>query len=288
MLPWWVFAFASAIFATFFTIFRKKGTLKENALEFELTRTIFNALFGLLLLPFLTFKYTLTSILIIYFTSILASIGILLASKSLRHSEISQVIPLHNITPGFLAVLAFLFLGETLTRNQIIGLIFLIIGAYVLETEHHNPLKSFLKHLRSRYVDYAIISAFIFSVTALLDKYVINLYTTPFDFLFLIWIFIAINFMIISFISHNGIKSIKNCLKTTKHIVVLTAFFSFLANASYLYALSLTYVSLVMPISKLSILISTIIGGEIFHEKGILKGAISSVIMIIGTILIII
>ncbi len=288
MLPWWAFAFASAIFATFFTIFRKKGTRKENALEFELTRTTFNALFGLLLLPILTFKYTLTSVLIIYFTSILASIGILLASKSLRHSEISQVIPLHNLTPGFLAVLAFLFLGETLNKNQIIGLVLLIIGAYVLETEHHNPLKSFLKHMKSRYVDYAIISSFIFSITALLDKYIINLYTTPFDFLFLICIFIAINFTIISFVSNNGMDSMKNCLKTTKYNVILTAFFSFLANATYLYAISLNFVSLVMPISKLSILMSTLIGGEIFHEKGLLKGAISSVIMIIGTILIII
>lgn len=287
MLPWWVFAFASAIFATLFTIFRKKGTLKENAIEFELTRTTFVALFAFLLIPFLTFKYTITSVLIIYFVSILATIGIILISKAIRHEEISEIMPLHNLTPGFLAILAFLFLDESLTRFQITGLILLIIGAYLLEIDHHSFIKSFLRHIRSKYIDYAILSAFIFSVTALLDKYVINFYTTPFDYLFLVWIFISINFIIISYIIHNGIKGIKNCLKTTKHNVVLAAFFSFLANASFLYALSLAYVSLVMPINKLSTLMTTIIGGKLFHEKAILKKSISCVIMLIGSYLII-
>ena len=106
MLPWWFFAVGSAIFSTVFTIIRKKITYKEHSMELEMTRSTFAALFGLLLIPFLTFKYTLQSVLLIYFISILGAIGILLTTKSLKHAAISEVTPLHNLTPGFLAILA--------------------------------------------------------------------------------------------------------------------------------------------------------------------------------------
>lgn len=287
MLPWWVFAIGSAIFTTLFNIFRKRGTKREHAMEFELTRAVFVVIFSLFLIPFLTLKYSLVAVLLIYFVSLIATLGILLNAKAVRHMQISEVAPLFNLTPGFLAVLAFFFLGESLSKIQIGGLILLIFGSYVLETDHNSFFKSFVKHMRSKYVVYAITAALIFSITSLLDKYTVSNYVGPFEFFVLVWFFIAINFTIISSIQYDGLKGIKHCLKIAKYNVVLASFFSFIANALYFYSLSLAYISLVLPIKRLSTLLTTIIGGELFHEKAILRKSIACAIMVVGAVLVI-
>ena len=81
MVAWWIVALGSAAFQTVASIFRKRGTKREHALEFELTRTTITALFCLFLIPFLTFKYTTASVLITYFISVLGAAGILLTAK---------------------------------------------------------------------------------------------------------------------------------------------------------------------------------------------------------------
>ena len=206
----------------------------------------------------------------------------------MKHSQISSIMPLFNLTPGFLAIMAFLFLGERLNNIQISGIVLLIIGAYVLETEGRRLIKSFIEHIKSKYIDYAIFAAFIFSITALLDKYIINTYLPPFDYFFLLWIFISINFMIASSYRYAGLKGIKHCLKATKHTVIFAAFFSFIANILHLIAMSMAYVSLVVPVRRLSTLLTTLIGGELFHEKALVRKSIACVIMIVGAYLIII
>jgi drug/metabolite transporter (DMT)-like permease len=287
MWPWWVFALCSAVFSTIFTIMRKKWTKKEHALEFEVTRSTFMVLFSLFLIPFFSFKYTWQSILIIYFVSVVCAIGILLNAKSIRHMQISEVAPLFNLTPGFLAIMAFLFLGETLTKYQISGIILLIAGSYVLETDHNSFFKSALNHLKSKYVTYAITAAIIFGIGSLLEKLILNNYMNPYEYMFFIWFFIALNFIILSSIEFDGIKGIKHCIKITKFNVILTALFSFIANIFTLIAMSMAYVSLVIPIRRLSTLGSTLIGGEMFHEKGLVRKSVACLIMLVGACLII-
>jgi len=287
IVPWWGFALGAAVFATLFSILEKKGVKKEHAMEYELTRTSFVALFSLFLIPWLSFSYGWKSILITYFVSFLAAIGILFRTKSIRHAEISEITPLLNLTPGFLAILAFFFLGEILNKFQILGIVLLIVGAYVLETDHNSLWKSFLKHLRSKYVDYVIFASFIFSVTALFNKFVLDYYLKAFDYMFLVWIFTSINFIIFSTIKYNGIKGMKHCLKISRWNVVLAGLFSFFSNLFTLIAMSFAYVALVVPIERLSGLFTTVIGGEMFHEHGVVKKSIACLVMIGGACLII-
>jgi uncharacterized membrane protein len=56
-----------------------------------------------------------------------------------------------------------------------------------------------------------------------------------------------------------------------------------------MYAISLpgVMISLVIPIKRLSALFSTVIGGELFHEKYLLRKSIACVVMIIGAVLIV-
>jgi len=287
-IPWWILAILSMLFSSIFILLRKKGSSKEHATRFELTRSLVMVILLLTIIPYLTFNYTIKTLLVIYFISFLATIGILLVAKSIRHAQLSEISPLSNLSNGFVAIFAFLFLGESLSRGQISGIILLIIGAYALESDGKGLWGAFVSHIKSKYVLYAILGTFLFSITALLDKYTIENLIPAIDFLFIVWIFIFINLIIVTALRDNPIKAVQHCLKKSKQYILLAGIFGFLANLTYILALSTGLVSLVIPIRRASTLIVTIVGGEIFHEDHLLIKTIAALIMIIGASLLII
>jgi len=289
MIPWYVYAFVSVIFSTIFLILRKKALLKEHAMNFESLRTLFLALFGLFLIPFINLDIEKKTFLLIYAVAFIATIAILFFSKAVRHNDISLVFPLANFKPAFVAIIAFVFLSEAIQIKQIIGIVILLISAYLLESDHH--ISAFLapiKHLfKIKSNIYFIFSIFLFSITAVLDKYIITFYTNIFTYLFLVWIFIAVNFNLIHFFLY-GYKDTIDCFKRTKGFPVLVAFLAFIKNLFVFKALSLTFVSLVTPFLMLETLFIVLLGGKFFHEKYLLFRFSAASLMLIGAYLIII
>ena len=62
---------------------------------------------------------------------------------ALKNLEISNALPLLALTPGFVAVFAFLILGESLKTLEVVGLLFLIFGTFILESKN---LKNILQY----------------------------------------------------------------------------------------------------------------------------------------------
>jgi uncharacterized membrane protein len=288
MIPWYVYVLASVFFSIIFTIARKKALLKVHSMNFESARTLTMAVICLFLIPFLNLNLDKRGILIIYFVSVLATIGILLSSKSLRHKDISLIFPLGNFKPAFVAILAFLFLSEAIKTKQIIGIAILLLSAYLLESDHHisdfyAPIKNFLK---SKYHLFYVLAIFIFSITATLDKFILSSYTDIFTYFFLLWVFIAINFNIVHLLEY-GYKDTINCFRKTTYLPVLVGATSVIKNLFIFKALSLAYVSLVTPLLMLEILIVVFLGGKFFHERYLFFRLTISAFMLIGTYLII-
>jgi drug/metabolite transporter (DMT)-like permease len=100
-------------------------------------------------------------------------------------------------------------------------------------------------------------------------------------------VFIAINFNIVHAFLY-GFKEMVSCVKKTKYLPVVVALFSVVGNLFALQAISMAYVSLVMPIIILSSLMIVIFGGTFFHEKYLSYRIVISVLMILGAYLIII
>jgi uncharacterized membrane protein len=288
MVQWYVYVLASVIFSVIFVIARKKALLKVHAMNFESSRTLTMAIICLFLIPFLNLNLNVKSIFLIYFVSILVTIGILLAAKAIRHKDISLIQPLANFKPAFVAIIAFLFLAETINTKQIIGIIILFLSAYLLESNHKlsdftAPIKNFLNN---KYTIFFVISIFIFSITATLDKFIISNFTDIFTYFFLLWIFIAINFNIVHLLEF-GFKDTIKCFKETHFLPVLVGATSVAKNLLVFKALSLAYVSLVTPVLMLETLFIVFIGGKFFHEKYLLFRLSISAFMLMGTYLII-
>ena len=290
MIPWYGYAIAAAIFATLFQITRKKALSKVHAMNFESLRTFFVVIIALFLLPFMDWSFDKKSLLLVYIVSLIATTGILYAAKAYRHNEISLISPLSSLRPAFVAILATIFLSEALGGKKIIGIGVLLVSAYLLESDHHlSNLKAPIKHLlKSKYSLYFIFATFLFSISAILDKFIIGTkITNIYTYFFLVWIFMAINFNIIHAFLY-GVKDSLVCLKKTKYLAFTVALFSVIANLFALKALSMAYVSLVMPLIMLSTLFIVLFGGRFFHERYLMFRVAISVLMLIGAYLIII
>ncbi|MBW2981921.1 EamA family transporter [Candidatus Woesearchaeota archaeon] len=289
MIPWYVYAFASIVFSTFFIILRKKALLKVHAMNLESARSLSMLVLILFLIPLINFNINKKVLFLVYIISLIATVGILFFSKALRHKDISLLYPLSNFKPAFVAVIAFFFLSEAITQKQIIGIIILLISAYLLESDHnlsnlYAPIKNFLK---TKYSLYFTFSIFLFSITAVLDKYILSNYLDIFNYLFFIWLFIAVNFNIIHIVMY-GYKDTINCFKKIKFLPLLIALLTIIKNLLVLKAISLAYISLVTPVLVLSTLFIVLLGGKFFHEKFLLFRLFISSLMLIGTYLIIV
>ncbi len=287
MIPWYAYALMSVIFATLFTILRKKALCHEHALNFESTRLLLNSVFCIFIIPFLDFNFDFKLLYLIYFNSFISAIGILLASKAFRHGEISLIAPLSNIKPAFVALIAVIFLGESLTLTQMIGIGVIFISAYVLQADHHfsniiQPLKNLLK---DKYSLYYIIAIFIFSIGSVFDKFFtgeMNIFTYG----SLIWFFVTINLNVYHTYKH-GFKEVIKCIKDEKFLVFFISFLSVVSWFLAIKAVSMTFVSLVTPILTLSTLFVVLLGGKFFNEQNLMFRLGIAVIMFIGTYLVV-
>ena len=85
-----------------------------------------------------------------------------------------------------------------------------------------------------------------------------------------------------------GFKDTVKCFKKIHYLPFLVAVFSFASNLFALKALSMAYVSLVVPVLMVSTLLIVFFGGRFFHEKYLLFRTVVSLLMLIGVYFIII
>ena len=110
-----------------------------------------------------------------------------------------------------------------------------------------------------------------------------------FTLLFLTTLFLSVHFLIIQFTLYKGLKDIQIGIKKNFWWIILATITALLADFSYYQALAVpaALVSLIVPILRLSSLFTVIIGGEIFHEKHLIRKIIACLIMVLGAILIV-
>ena len=100
-------------------------------------------------------------------------------------------------------------------------------------------------------------------------------------------IFLAIHFVAMMSIYHDGIAGIKKGLKNAGWWILLVAVFTVGYRLSQSYAMQNAEAALVSGIKRSAALFATIIGGKLFHEKNLFRKAIACILMIGGVILII-
>ena len=287
-MDWLILASASALFTSCATLAEKKTLFKIDALNFS----FYVSVIGLFLSTPFFFGITLSSITvesitILYFKSILGTSVFLLVMLVLKNFEISKALPLMVLTPGLTAIFAYLFLGDSLTAREILGIILLMIGTYILEIAgRKNILHSFSQIFKTRHYMYIFSALVLFVASANLDRLLLKDYKLePVSFMAIQQLFFGINFTLLFLLKKKKEDEIKSL--PGKDILIWIILISLLI-IGYRYTLieatKLAPVALVLSVRRTSVFFSSLLGGKLFKEKDLMKRAIATIIMIAGTL----
>ncbi|MEK6861716.1 MAG: EamA family transporter [Nanoarchaeota archaeon] len=281
---WLILTVLSAAILTIQRIFQKKVLIKEHATMYL---TTFCFMMWIILLPFIPIygiDADLNILLIIIFKSFILSISWLLIVKAYRHMELSAVEPLKNFSPFLLLILAFIFLKETPTIIQLVGVGFILFGGYILEgVIHPHGFKHINVLFRGKYIHYIFLSLIVGAFSGILDKIVLAK-VSVLTMMFFEFLFASIFTFIYQSVKYKGYKDIIYSLKTNGLLIVLVAITTLISDWAYFRAVAIpdSLVSLVVPVRRLTSLFIVIIGGELFHEKSIIEKTLACLVMLVG------
>lgn len=288
-MQWYYFAGISAILSAVAAIVEKKVLFKERVLNFVLILAIFNMILASIFLFYVDFsKITSISLLVLLLKAVLngiAFVGVMFAIKNL---ELSDALPLLVLTPGFVALFAWIFLKESLTSLEIFGLFLLIFGVYIFQTK--KSLLDPFKKLKKGY-KFIILSLALFTITTILDRVLLSKYklqpTALMSFQHFFF-FIVFLFMFLIFDKRKNIKSFGKTFRNAWFLILVLSFVTIGYRYFEILAIkNTTSTALALAVKRTSVFFAVIIGGKLFKEHNLVKKIIAVLILIVGTILVI-
>lgn len=289
----WILAtLGSALLWSFLNIISKEIMQEESSLDFTVLYTFSATIFYLPL--FIYFILDAESIpistvwIVLLLSGIANTVGILLYNKAIKLGDLSSIIPLTRLTPIFVVVNSFIFLGESITINIAIGAIFVTVGSYVILLREgkgwFEPIKNFIGDISPKL---AVLSAFVYSFASIADRYATQK-IDPGIYTFLILSIMALNFNIYLRYSQYEIRSLSKPFKKRPLTYILIGCMAALATYFIFIGFSLAKASKVISVLQIQVLVSVLAGGYFFKEEEILRKFIGSILLILGVIITII
>lgn len=289
-MPWYVLALISALFIGFYEISEKKALTKVHSFSFIVAASFIMLVTALPLLWIREIQ------IVTQFQLLLLSIGCIFtasiyvfAARALRHLDISEYSPMMNLSPLFLLVFSWLFLSEAPSPVSLIGIALVVSGAYFLELNHHDWFGPFRRMKENKYIHFLILALIFGSMSALMDKVIINNGVTADSLFFYKKVIVAIILVIVSQFFYKGHKNVMKVYRSVLPWVILAAVFYNLADYAYFMAVAspTALIALIIPVKRMSAIISTVLGGESMGEKHIFHKAVAAVIMLSGVFFIV-
>ena len=284
---WIAFAFGSALFAGVTSILAKIGIKNTDSTAATAVRTIIILFFSWVMV-FVTGQFggindisckTLTFLIL----SGLATGGSWLCYfKALRIGDVNKVTPVDKSSTVLTMLLAFIILGEELNLLKIVCIILIGAGTYLMIEKKKTDIKTTGKG----WLFYAVLSAVFASLTSILGKIGIsdvpsNLGTAIRTIVVLImaWIMVFVTK------KQNELKKID---RKSMLFICLSGLTTGLSWLCYYKALQDGQASIVVPIDKLSILVTVAFSYIVLKEKLTKKSFLGLVLITTGTLLLVI
>ncbi len=287
---WLSFAIISVILLSASSILEKKALVKEHALEFSAYLSFYCFLISLPFFIVFNDGYVpeLVPLLVIALTAIIGGVAFLLVIRSIRHMEISEVSPIIAIGPAIAAIFGFIFLREYLSMLQVIGLVVIVFGIYILELKNiKNLFSPFQNILSNKYIHFILIAQLLYGITDVLCKAVLSKYhMNPELYLFYYQLFLALFYFILLQVKQNKFEHVAKTSRQQILLIIVIAILTLGYRVSHLYAISLISIGIAIAVHRSSTLITTVIGGRLYKEGHILHKAFAAVIVIAGVVLV--
>ncbi len=172
-MSWLFFAIAApALFAI--TNFIDKFIIEkhvEDIVALTIVSGAISFLFGLIILTLAHFPFLGWGVIILVLVSgALGELALLPYFKAMKLDDASRILPLFQVIPFLILILAYIFLGEQLSGGQLFGFCFILIGGFLLSLKKLD-MKVF--SLRPSFW-YMMLSSLLYAAGAVIFKFVVT------------------------------------------------------------------------------------------------------------------
>ena len=285
----WIFAAVlSAVFAGLTSILAKCGIKKTDSDLATGLRTVVVMVFAWIMVFVVGSQSTIfvidkTSLIFLVLSGIATGASWICYFKALSVGDVNKVVPIDKSSTVLTVLLAIICFGET--SNLIFKLIataILAAGIFLMVEKKQDEQKN----ERKVWMIYAILSAVFAALTSILAKIGINGVESNLGTAIRTGVVVVMAWIII--FAKGKQKEIKNIDKKELAFITLSGIATGASWLFYYYAIQNGIVSVVVPIDKLSILVTVIFSYFVFKEKLSKKAFIGLCLMVVGMLLMVV
>ncbi|AAK79944.1 putative membrane protein [Clostridium acetobutylicum] len=264
MYSWIWMVILSGILLGFWDITKKKAFEKNSVL----TVLAFYSFFAFLLVSF-EFHNAINikgdKLLIILIKTFIVFISWALSFSAIKKLPISVITPFDTLNPMFSVIFGIFILNEKLYLLQYIGIGIMLISYYFIGRVGSSEVINIFKN---KYFYFMISAAVLNAVSATIDKIAlksINAGQMQFWFCFFMFLFNGLTMLYFRVSSKD-----KSKIKIDFYVPFMSLIL-IVSDRIYFTALNIpsSQISIVMPLRKISIIVSAVVGGIIFKEKNL-------------------
>ncbi len=282
---WILFAFGSAFFAGLTAILAKCGIKDTESNVATALRTIVVLLFSWIMVLISGSYNDIGSLTSKTWTFLILS-GLstgaswLCYFRALQIGDINKVTPIDKSSTIITMILAGIFLGEGFTVIKCFAIVAIGTGTFLMIQRKSIPVKSQTK--KGNWMFYAFASAIFASLTSILGKVGIEGVDSTLGTAIRTVVVLVMAWLIV-FISKKQ-STIKDVDRKSWIFLILSGFATGASWLCYYRALQTGDASIVVPIDKLSILVTIVFSYIVFNEKLTKKATIGLVCIVVGTV----
>ncbi len=281
---WILYAFGSALFAGATSILAKIGIEDVDSHVATALRTIVVLIFSWLMVFIVGSQSQLVDISIkSYIFLILSGMATgaswLCYFKALQLGDVNKVVPIDKSSTILTMVLAFIFLKEDITVPMLIGMIAIGLGTYLMIQKKEEEQKE-VKN--KAWLIYAVLSAVCASLTSILAKIGIENVESNLGTAIRTIVVLMMAWLIVFLQKKHG--QVKKISKKSLLFIGLSGIATGASWLCYYKALHDGLASIVVPIDKLSILVTVAFAYIFLKEKLSKKSAAGLILITVGTL----
>lgn len=282
---WIVFAFGSALFAGLTAVLAKCGIKKTDSDVATAVRTVIVLIFSWLMVWIVGSASTITEIgarswIFLVLSGMATGASWLCYFRALGLGDVNKVVPIDKSSTVLTILLALFFLGEQITWIKAVAVVLIGVGTFLMIEKKKNTEE---KVPRRGWLIYAVLSAVFASLTSILGKVGIDGVESNLGTAIRTAVVLAMSWLIV-FIKGKQ-HAVRSIPRGELCFICLSGISTGGSWLCYYKALRDGLASVVVPIDKLSILVSVAFSAVVFHERLRKKAAIGLLLIVAGTLL---
>lgn len=280
---WLVAAIFSAVFAGITSILAKCGIKKTDSDVATAVRTLVVLLFSWLMVFIVGSERTisdigLSSLVFLVLSGIATGASWICYFKALSIGDVNKVVPIDKSSTVISVLLAIIFLGETdHLAMKLLGTALLGTGIILMQEKKQGELSKSRK-----WVVYAVLSAVFAALTSILAKVGITGVESNLGTAIRTGVVLVMAWAIV--FAKGKQTGVKNLDRKELMYIILSGFATGASWLCYYYAVQNGEVSVVVPIDKMSVVVTVVLSYIVFKEKLSRKALIGLGLLVVGTL----